>query len=307
MRIKLLPLTNDYIFKSVFGKHEDVILNLINSFPEFIGEGRIEKIQILNPEIPRDGKFEKSVTLDMKAMDTKGNHFLIEMQATDRLNFSKRILYYWSKLYSKSISKGELYIRLPKVYSFNFVNFEMFKNKSKFYWHFQLIEKDDPQFLLTEDLSIRIIEIPKLIGEFAELKTPLEYWVYLLKEASSLKGETMKALQKKNPKIKKAIQELRFVSLNKKSREYYEMKEKAEKDYGSMLAFRVQEAEKEAMEKGWAQGVEKGIEEGLEKGLEKGRREGRKEGIKLVVEKLLAAGYKKKEISRLTGLRLKDI
>ncbi len=42
------------------------------------------------------------------------------MQASSQLHFPERALYYWSKLYSKSIGKGQDYTKLPKVYSFNF-------------------------------------------------------------------------------------------------------------------------------------------------------------------------------------------
>jgi hypothetical protein len=41
----------------------------------------------------------------------------------------------------------------------------------------------------------------------------------------------MKTSEKKNPKIKKAISELKTLSLNKKSRELYESRLKAESDY----------------------------------------------------------------------------
>jgi predicted transposase/invertase (TIGR01784 family) len=69
--------------------------------------------------ILKDVSNQKSI-LDIKAIDSIGNKFLIEMQASSQLHFPERALYYWSKLYSKSIGKGQDYTKLPKVYSFNF-------------------------------------------------------------------------------------------------------------------------------------------------------------------------------------------
>ncbi len=95
--MKLLPLTNDFTFKAVFSKHEDVLLDLLNSFPDFQGKNQIASLKVLNPEIPKDMKFDKAIVLDIRAIDSQGNKFLIEMQASNQPFFSQRTLYYWSK------------------------------------------------------------------------------------------------------------------------------------------------------------------------------------------------------------------
>ena len=61
--MKLLPLTNDFTFKAVFSKDEDVLIDLLNSFPEFQGTNQITYIKILNPEMPRDMKIDKAIVL----------------------------------------------------------------------------------------------------------------------------------------------------------------------------------------------------------------------------------------------------
>jgi len=243
--MKLLPLTNDFTFKAVFSKHEDVLLDLLNSFPEFEDNKQIVSLRVLNPEIPKDMKTDKAIVLDIKAVDKEGNKFLIEMQASQQTFFSKRVLYYWSKLYSKAIGKGQSYHHLPKVYSFNFVNFEIFPEQSKFLWLFQISDKTNPEILLTDTFNLYIIEIPKLLKDLTTLQDPLENWIYLIKEITNLKGEQMKTLQKKNPKFKKAIDELKFVSQNKKSREYYEAWIKTERDYAARTDYQLQKMKEE--------------------------------------------------------------
>ena len=113
--MKLLPLTNDFTFKAVFSNDEDVLIDLLNSFPEFQGKNKIASLKVLNPEIPKDMNSDKGIVLDIKAVDSKGNKFLIEMQASSQLYFPQRALYYWSKLYSKSIGKGQDFEKLPRV------------------------------------------------------------------------------------------------------------------------------------------------------------------------------------------------
>ena len=130
-----------FVFKAVFGKNPDLLLALLNSFPEFADEKQIEQLYILNPEIPKDFQKDKLSILDIQATDKNGNRFLIEMQVSHKTFFEKRILYYWAKLYSKSILKGQKYEKLPKVYSFNFVNFSLLPNTNKFHSVFHLLEK----------------------------------------------------------------------------------------------------------------------------------------------------------------------
>ena len=77
----------------------------------------------------------------------------------------------------------------------------------------------------------------------------------------------MKTLEKKNPKIKKAITELKTLSLDKKSRELYESRLKAELDYNTNIK----------------SALNKGREEGIQIGEERGR-EALYQGIQLALE-----------------------
>ncbi|MBP6739883.1 MAG: PD-(D/E)XK nuclease family transposase [Leptospiraceae bacterium] len=242
-----------FVFKAVFGKNPDLLLALLNSFPEFADEKQIEQLYILNPEIPKDFQKDKLSILDIQATDKNGNRFLIEMQVSHKTFFEKRILYYWAKLYSKSILKGQKYEKLPKVYSFNFVNFSLLPNTNKFHSVFHLLEKSDLKYRLTEDLEIHIIELRKFSRALESLETNLDTWIFLLREAQNLRGEQMKTLEKKNPKIKKTISELKVVSYTNGKRADYEARLKGEFDYNTDMGY------------AFDQGLEKGIEQGIEK------------------------------------------
>ena len=96
----------------------------------------------------------------------------------------------------------------------------------------------------------------------------------------------MKALQKKNPKIKKAFTKLKFVSHDKNSREMYEARLKTEFDYKARLAFE----------------LEKMREEGIQIGILKGRIDGKIETAK----ELLKSGMSREQICKITGLKDSD-
>ncbi|MCB1180319.1 MAG: Rpn family recombination-promoting nuclease/putative transposase, partial [Leptospiraceae bacterium] len=246
---------------------------------------------ILNPEIPKNKKKEKLSILDIKAEDILGDIFYIEMQAYSEKDFAKRTLFYWSKLFSSTIEKGEEYEKIPKVYSFNFVNFNFLENTDHYHSVFKLKEISNPEIQLTDALEIHIIELRKFRSNLSGLNNTLEEWLYTIKQISTLEEEQMKSLQKKSPKIKKAINAVKFVSLDENSREYYEYHLKAELDYNSGIngAFR--------------SGKEEGIKEGIEKGIAKGET--------LAKEKTAISMLKKKLdiklIQEITGISIKQL
>ena len=107
--MRLLPLSNDFVFKAVFAKNPDLLTDLLNSFPEFSGEKRIRNLRVLNPELPKKFHKDKLSILDISAEDISGNKFLIEMQASSSAFFGERVLYYWSKLFAGSLKEGVPY------------------------------------------------------------------------------------------------------------------------------------------------------------------------------------------------------
>ncbi|HNO26678.1 MAG TPA: PD-(D/E)XK nuclease family transposase, partial [Leptospiraceae bacterium] len=146
----------------------------------------------------------------------------------------------------------------------------------------------NPEICLTEDLEIHIVELPKLEKLLPELQSNLEDWVFLLKEAENLKESDMKTLERKNPKVKKAISELKILSHDKKARILYEERLKADLDYNS--------------------GIQHAFSKGKEEGREEGREEGELNSFYLSIEMALEAKFSSKGLALLPEIRtIKDI
>ena len=255
----LLPLHVDIVFKIFCINNPKLLMNLLNAVLGFEKEEKIKEIKILNPEIPGDFHDEKISILDIHAVNEKKEHFNVEMQTSSQSFYGKRILYYWARLYTTQIDKGEEYGDLKPVYSISFLNFQM-KQTRNFHSSFRLLEKDSPEIHLTKDLEIHIIELPRFKGNLETLETELENWVYLLREAGQLKEREMSDLKIKNPVIREAVEALQDISLDNKTRNYYEMRLKAARDYEAMKDY----AYKEGRKSGFEAGIEKGIEKGRE-------------------------------------------
>jgi len=106
--MRLLPLYNDYIFKALFVRNPDILLNLIGALPQFTNEHKVTEITILNPELPKLGEIDKVSILDIRARDLSGREFILEMQGNSHPFLPERLLLYWSKTFSSDPARDEL-------------------------------------------------------------------------------------------------------------------------------------------------------------------------------------------------------
>ena len=122
--------------------------------------------------------------------------------------------------------------------------------------------------------------------------------------------------QYKNPMVNRALDSLRALSADEKTRELAERREKAIKDEAMFLneARRkgLEEGLEKGMEKGLEKGMEKGLEKGMEKGLEKGMEKGRNEGLEAgrketALNLLRADLLSMDQIANVTGLEKSEI
>ena len=105
---KLLDPKIDYVFKRIFGYvgNEEITKGLLSS----IIQKEISNIKLDNKTILEKDLLEDKVgILDIRAKIEDKINCNIEMQIVDRKNIEKRILYYWSKLYSMNLKAGKDY------------------------------------------------------------------------------------------------------------------------------------------------------------------------------------------------------
>ena len=98
--------TNDYVIHRIFGYtgNEDITKGLIGT----IIDQEINNIKIDETEITEQNiRDDKVGVLDIKARLNNNIVCDIEMQVAKNDNIEKRIMFYWSKLYSQEIHRGE--------------------------------------------------------------------------------------------------------------------------------------------------------------------------------------------------------
>ena len=107
-KVDMLPLTSDYVFKRIFSKGGNE--RILKSLLEAILEIKIQKIEVKNPEIPKETIKEKLSVLDIKAEINENIILDIEMQVGNTTAIDKRLVVYSSKLVSGDIKVAEEYL-----------------------------------------------------------------------------------------------------------------------------------------------------------------------------------------------------
>ncbi len=121
-------LSNDFIFKKVFAQDENnsELIDLL----EAILDIKIEKVDIKNPELPKNAMDEKASTLDIKAYLNDDTIIDIELQVKNEYNITDRSIVYLSKLVSGQIEIGEDYKKLKKTISIVILLFNYFETNT---------------------------------------------------------------------------------------------------------------------------------------------------------------------------------
>ena len=270
MRMKLLSPKLDIVFKKLFTSNDskDILLDFIAAVLD-IDVNSIQDIQIQNTEIVPDVIDHKYSRLDV-VVCVDGKLINIEMQVKKLTDFKERVLFYWSKLYTRDLKEGETYRRLSQAISINILDFEMF-DCDEFHSTFRLRE-DKRNELLTDKCRIDFLELPKADKDNNPQVKRLRRW---LKFFNMKTEEDADMITSANDNVlNKAVFILKQMSEDEKLQEAARIRERALHDEASYL----QDAIDEGMAKGMAQGMAQGMAKGMAKGMAQGKAQGIEEG-----------------------------
>ena len=222
--VKTLSPKLDVVFQALFGEIGSE--KITKGFLEKILNQKINKINLdKNPILRKEFKDEKLGVLDILAELDGKEKCNIELQIVDKKNIIERVLFYWSRLYSKQIKAGEDYEVLQKTIVILITNFKI-ENLEELSYHstWQIMEtKSTKKIILTKKLEIDIIELPKIEGK-EEVKDELLDWLYFLEEP---KGERVTKNMEENEELKEAVEKLDSLSADERMQRIAELRQKA--------------------------------------------------------------------------------
>jgi predicted transposase/invertase (TIGR01784 family) len=273
--LKFVDPKNDVAFRKIFGDEnkKDILISFLNNILEFSGTAKeIIEITITNPyQVPKLKELKETI-LDIKAVDKRNIHYIIEMQVFHTTAFEKKVLYYVGKSYYQQLNRAEDYPKLNQVIFLGFLNFKLFhKNPDYATRHLILDEKTNEHHF--QDFELNFVELPKFTKTLEELQDIKDKWIYFVKNAGNM---TMIPKELEKPKeLREAFETANQMSWTKEELDAYD-----------------------------ARGIYIQDERGrIEYALEEGKLEERRK----IAQAMLEEGINQETISRLTGLTADEI
>jgi predicted transposase/invertase (TIGR01784 family) len=186
-----------------------------------------------------------------------------------------RTLFYWSRLYSSQIKKGQNYKNLNKTITINILNFN-YIDSIKYHTTYHLWE-DEEKIRLTDILEIHFVELPKFLDENPELNNSLNKWLAFLTKPQK------EVIEMGEPAIRKAITVLDTLSRDPEMVRLAELRMKKLLDEKSM------------------------IEGAREEGKIEGKVEGKIEGMREIAKNALRKGAEISFVAEITGLNEDEV
>ena len=281
MSNKLLNPKNDYVFKRLFGSvgNETITKNLLSC----ILQQNITDVQLdCNPILEKNLLDDKVGILDIKAKIDNTTNIDIEMQVTDHKNIEKRILFYLSKMYTKTIKKSQDYSSLEKCIAILITNYniDIIKNIPKYITKWSIREEEYQKIVLTDVMEIYIIELNKF-KDYKEKSNhnSLNSWIEFI--------ESPEVVDMSNKEIQKAKKVLEEISQDEHEQYLAELREKYIMD------------QKAIEDAGYDKGLKAGIEQGINQGINQEKLQ--------IAKKMLSKKINLNTISELTGLSIQEL
>ena len=169
MRTRLDPML-DIVFKMLFGSQagREALIDLLTAVLR--PPRPITDVRVLNPEVGREQVGDKGIVLDLLVELSDGTRIDVEMQVARRAGLRRRAIYYWSRLYSGQLERGQPYTALRPVISVIFLDYVEF-DTTRFHSTFRIMETQE-HFTFSNALELHVIELPKRMGAARQERAP---------------------------------------------------------------------------------------------------------------------------------------
>ena len=278
--MELLKPTNDYVFKRIFGqkKNSDILKDLLQAILPNWNIKNVEPRQEV--QLETDFITDKVCRLDILATLDDGTKVDVEIQMRNYNDIEARSLFYITREYHQSLENGQDYIEIPKSIGIWISNFNVFNDEGPFHEIVRL-RRDYENQIFTDKIEMHYLQLPKFKQKCKRISNKLEEWL------TFISFENMEELRMiENEKVKKAEEELEYLSGDEAERRIAYLRETAEID----RKFAMTAARDQGREEGRSEGRAKGMADVAKKMLEKNM------DISLIIE---VTGLTKEEIEKL--------
>lgn len=265
-----------------------------------LGE-EIEIVEILESEGNQESADDKFNRVDIKALNSKGEIIIVEIQNTREIHYLERILYGVAKAITEHISLGEGYQQVKKVYSISILYFDIGVGDDYIYHgqnNFTGVHTGDHLRINTRERNVLVSRLPAdifpeyiliRVNEFDKVaRTPLDEWIEYLKDGTIRPDTT-------TPGLREAREKLKYYSMSPGERLVYD------RHIDDIII------QNDAIDTSKWEGRMEGLAEGEAKGLAEGEAKGLAKGMRQVAVNMKRLGMDMESIINCTGLTEEEI
>ena len=301
---KLLELKNDLVFQELFGKQKNS--KITSHFLSLILEREKKDIDLdANKRMLGNRINAKTGRLDIRAKFNDGEDCNIELQVIEYENMPERMLDYWGVMYSNKINRGQGYDVLKPSISILIADYKLSQTKEieKYHTIWNLREKENTNIILTKNIEMHVLEIPKIKEKEVE-KEELAQWLKMIENPENKEVEKFMV---ENKYWKQAREELAYLSGDEDFQRLVEARAGFLMDQECYKRQSIRQGLKQGLEQGSEQGLKQGLEQGKKQGLEQGLKQGKIEEKKEIAKKLLKLKMPIKQIAEITELDFQEL
>lgn len=242
----------DVVFKLLFAdeRNRQLLTSLLTAVLE--PSQPIVDVEVLNPDTPKESVVDKGAVLDVRVRLRDGTEVNIEMQTAPHAGLRQRALFYWARVYTAQLGRGRDYFELCAAASVFILSFCELETE-QYHSTFRLLEKHEHE-LLSDDLTIHVIELPKLPGgpPAAESSAVLKWGKFFAAETD----EELEEVAMADPNLNEAKSALERLSADPAAQELARERELAAWNYENTLRL----TRKKALEEGREEGLREAVQ-----------------------------------------------
>lgn len=205
----------DLVFSLLFGAEQNRRL-LIAFLNDVLRPATpIVSVDVLPPRPEPSEVVEKVVFLDLRVRLQGGDQIDVEMQTRRHVALRPRVLFYWGRMYTGQLQRGEPYSGLQRCVVVLITDFVELAGQ-QFHSLFQVRERSTGE-LLTDHLELHILELPKLRDALAGRDEPK--LAACCRFLSAETDEQLEVLAMQYPILKEAKDALEQLSADPETRE----------------------------------------------------------------------------------------
>lgn len=179
----------DCVFKALLGADENrnLLVHFLNAFLAQELSEPLVSVDILNPYNDKEFLTDKLSIVDVKAADSQGRIYQIEIQLTSYLHLPARILYNWADIFSGQLKSGEDYKQLKPTYSIWLLAENLLLPDTRYIHHFKM--RDEQGKELSPHGGIWLLELANFHAKLIE--TEAQRWLKFFKEGEQLNDNAL--------------------------------------------------------------------------------------------------------------------